>query len=171
MQNNQRKCGDYFRFHYDARMMMTNVLTRRGLPMIISWHMIISLPKIGLLTHDCFLKYDYLLTYDSSPYSYISWTMIISLPMTILLQMSISLPMIISLQMSISLPMIISLITGIFSSIFYHRYSVVKTQPSMTHFHNSYSIAIVEVLFVIHYPLEKYFKGHFFTLEVRFPAI
>ena len=142
MQNNQRKCGDYFRFHYDARMMMTNILTRRGLPMIISWRMIISLPKIGLLTHDCFLNYDYLLihhyllTYDSSPYSYISWPMIISLPMTILLQMSISLPMIISLQMSISLPMIISLITGIFSSIFYHRYSVVKTQPftiSITH--------------------------------------
>ena len=163
MQNNQRKCGDYFRFHYDTRMMMTNILTRRGLPMIISWRMIISLPKIGLLTHDCFLNYDYLithhylLTYDSSPYSYISWPMIISLPMTILLQMIISLPMIISLQMiislsmiislqiSISLPMIISLITGIFPSIFYHRYSVVKTQ-SLIEFQNSILFQILNLL-------------------------
>ena len=63
--------------------------------------------------------------------------------------------------------------TRIFSSIFYYRYSVVNTQSSIEFenstfhlflFNNSYFIAIVEVLFLIHYPLGKYLKeGYIFS--------
>ena len=62
---------------------------------------------------------------------------------------------------------------GIFSSIFYYCYSVVKTWSSiefenstfhLCRFNNSCFTAIVEVLFLIHYPLGKYLKeGHVFS--------
>ena len=57
----------------------------------------------------------------------------------------------------------------IFPSIFYYCYTVVlsfKTHSSIFyHFTNLYSIAIVEVLFLIHYPLEKHFKeGYNFSV-------
>ena len=55
---------------------------------------------------------------------------------------------------------------GIFQSIFYFRYSVVKTQSSIFyHLDNSYFISIVTVLYLIHYPLEKHFKkGYIFSV-------
>ena len=64
---------------------------------------------------------------------------------------------------------------GIFPSIFYCCYLVVKTQSSIEfqnsifhpfHFNNSYFIAVVKVLFLIYYPLEKHFrKGYIFTVS------
>ena len=62
---------------------------------------------------------------------------------------------------------------GIFLGVIYYSYSVVnthlrlsfKTQSSIIYnFTNSYFIAIVKVLFLIHYPLQMHFKGGFVFL-------
>ena len=63
---------------------------------------------------------------------------------------------------------------GIFLSIFYCHYCVVQIQSltefqnlilHLFHFNNSYFIAIVKVLFVMHYPLEKHFReGYIFSV-------
>ena len=68
--------------------------------------------------------------------------------------------------------------TRIFPSIFYCRYSVVKTQSSIEfqnpifhpfHFNNIYFIAVVKLLFIIHCPLEKHFKeGYIFSVFFLF---
>ena len=67
----------------------------------------------------------------------------------------------------------ISYLTGIFPSTFYYRYWVIKTQSyiefqnsifHLFHFNNSYLIAVVEVLFIINYPLEKNFKKDIFSV-------
>ena len=69
-------------------------------------------------------------------------------------------------------------------NIFYCRYLVVKIQSSsefqnsilhLFHFNSPYFIASVDVLLVLHYPLEKHLKKDIcsvlFTLELRFTAI
>ena len=57
---------------------------------------------------------------------------------------------------------------------FYCRYSLVKSQSSIDfqksiphpfHFTVSYFIAVVKVLFLVHYPVEKYFEqGYNFSV-------
>ena len=72
----------------------------------------------------------------------------------------------------------------LFPSNFYYHYLVIKTQSSVEfqnltihpfHSNNSCFIAIVKVLFLIHYPLERHLEdGHIFSIfsvEVHFPAI
>ena len=65
------------------------------------------------------------------------------------------------------------LLSGIFPSTSYYRYLVVKMRCSIEfqnsifhlfHFNTFHFIAVVEVLFLIHFPLQKHFKGYIFSV-------